>query len=47
MLELMIAHRFGAVPDDIRSCLRTADARQIESWARDVLVAPKLEDVFR
>lgn len=47
MLELMIAHRFGAVTDTIRARLGAADARQIESWGLNVLEASTLEDVFR
>jgi hypothetical protein len=46
ILELQLEHRFGNVPQAVRDRVHGADADTLMAWAKTLLTAPSLEQVF-
>jgi hypothetical protein len=46
LLALQLSQRFGALPDDITALLSTASENQLQDWAKAVIDAPTLNQVF-
>jgi hypothetical protein len=46
LLALQLSQRFGALPDDITALLSTASLSQLQDWAKAVIDAPTLNQVF-
>jgi flagellar biosynthesis/type III secretory pathway protein FliH len=46
ILERLLTHRFGLLPEAIQMRLRSATTEQLEYWADQVLDAATIEDVF-
>ena len=46
MLQRMLTHRFGPLPDDLLARLQSASAASLERWSDQLLEAPTLEQVF-
>ena len=46
LLIKLLDHRFGPLPEDIAAKVLSASVQQIEEWARRVLYAQRLDDVF-
>ena len=46
MLLMLIEQRFGVPPEGFRSQVKAADSNQLDTWAKAVLVASSLEDIF-
>ena len=46
LLQSLLARRFGALPDAVRTRLDKATVEQLESWAINVFDAQSLDDVF-
>lgn len=46
LLIKLLDHRFGPLPEDIAAKVLSASVQQIEDWARRVLYAQRLDDVF-
>lgn len=46
LLIKMLDHRFGPLPEDVAAKVLSGSVQQIEEWARRVLYAKRLDDVF-
>ncbi|MFZ4536860.1 Rpn family recombination-promoting nuclease/putative transposase [Propionivibrio sp.] len=46
LLERLIVKRFGSLPDDVRTRLRTATADQLEAWAERIFDSCTLAEIF-
>lgn len=46
LLALQLSQRFGTLPDDITSMLSTASLSQLQDWAKAVIDAPTLDQIF-
>ena len=45
-LTLLLSDRFGAVSDAIQARIRSADGTNLDTWARRVLHAQTVDEVF-
>lgn len=43
---MQLSQRFGTLPDDITSMLSTASLSQLQDWAKAVIDAPTLDQIF-
>jgi hypothetical protein len=46
MLERLLRHRFGALPDWVEARLSTASAEQLEQWAERLLDVDSMDSLF-
>ncbi|NYT66835.1 DUF4351 domain-containing protein [Alcaligenaceae bacterium] len=46
MLQRLLIHKFGILPDDIQQRLQTATLAQLETWSLNILDASDLNSVF-
>ncbi|MBI3946353.1 MAG: cytosolic protein, partial [Armatimonadetes bacterium] len=46
LLVAVLEHKFGALPEDYRLRVAEADQETLQEWARRVLAAERLEEVF-
>lgn len=46
LLQSLLAHRFGPLPAGVRDKLNGAHSSQLQAWARNLLAARTLDDVF-
>ncbi|MDP1614191.1 MAG: DUF4351 domain-containing protein [Methylococcales bacterium] len=46
LVERLLVHRFGLLPEAVRQRLSTATLEQLERWSLKILDAKILDDVF-
>jgi hypothetical protein len=46
LLERLLRHRFGALPDWVEAQLSNASAEQLEQWAERLLDVDSLDSLF-
>lgn len=46
LLERLLTHKFGALPETVTARIQDGSAAQLETWSLNILDATTLDDVF-